>query len=70
MTGNNAALAKAPARLADCQHNAVILSSLLEAIDLLDTEGHANAMTGVVAMAVRLASSLADDLDRVKEATA
>mgnify|MGYP003631896224 CR=1 FL=1 len=56
--------------LSDCQCDAVILSGLLDAIDLLDNEGSRNAMTSVVSAATRLANKLADDLDGVKEAKA
>ena len=58
------------ASLADCQGDAVILAALLEAIDLLDNEGHHNAMTGVISVALKAATRLADDLDGVKEAKA
>lgn len=68
MTDINAALANEPARanLSDCQCDAVILSGLLDAIDLLDNEGNRNAMTSVVSAARGYANKLADDLDRVE----
>jgi hypothetical protein len=72
MTDNDATPANNPARpsLKDCQTDAVILMGLLEAIDLLDNEGHTNAMTSVVSAAYALARRLSDDLDGVKEAKA
>lgn len=68
MTNVNVAQANEPAHpnLSDCQHDAVILMGLIDAIDLLDNEGQRNAMTSVVSIALKAARQLADDLDSVK----
>lgn len=54
--------------LSDCQHDAVILATVLEGIDLMGNEGEPfdNARGGTTILALRLAQELADNLDRIK----
>jgi hypothetical protein len=57
MTDSNAALATDTARpnLSDCQHDAVIMMGLINAIDLLDNDGQHGAMTSIVSVALKSA---------------
>lgn len=54
--------------LAQCQHDSVVLSGLLEAISHLENEGNRNAMGAVLAVALAAADKLSNDIDRVERA--
>ncbi len=56
--------------LADCQHDSVILSALIEGIDLMDNEGQAfdEARVAVTGVALEKARALCDALERVQVA--
>ena len=53
----------------DCQHDAVILSGMIEGIDLMGTERDrfGEAIAAVSIAALERAKALADDLDRAQE---
>lgn len=55
----------------DIQHDAVVLSALLEGIDLMDNEGSAfdEARHAVTMVALERARALANDLDRTEMQT-
>ena len=60
-----------PKTLEEIQHDAVVLSALLEGIDLMNNEGAAfddarNAVTGI---ALEKARALANDMDRTEVRT-
>ena len=54
--------------LSDCHHDAVILSSMLEGIDLMDNEGKLfdNSKSACIAVALQRAQTLANDLDKLE----
>lgn len=54
--------------LADCQHDAVVLSGMLEGISLMDNEGEhfGNARISVTMAAMEIAIELAADLDALQ----
>jgi len=70
MENTNATPANEPARptITDCHTSAIILSEMLEGIDLMNNEGAPfdNARIATTIAAVRFAKQLADDLDGVK----
>ena len=57
-----------PKTIEDCQHEAVVLSGLIKAIDLLEFEGKemAEARCSLTIIARERAQALADALDKVK----
>jgi hypothetical protein len=52
--------------LAECQHDAVILSGLMEAIDYLSEDQCRAGQATLIIIANERARALANDLDRVK----
>ena len=71
MTTNNPAPGNNPGlpTIAECQHNAVILSSLIDGIDKMGNEGPAFdcPRVSLTIVALKLAKELAADLDRVAQ---
>ena len=63
-------LPKTPKTVRECQRAAVLLTGLIEGIDLLENEGlrHENARVALTSIALERAGELASALDRLEMA--